>query len=194
MKIKYLILGLCISILMVFVSCKDKEPHINTTALNTVSHNIKVVESDDNLELTIEVLSDKIDNLTGDFPNIDLINIYIDKNANGVIDSDLDWGIGVLEYNTICTFFIKDSVAVSGCGLFDSEATLTSDFVSSSLSSDNHVIWDISIPKKDLDDSKPLNMVVKTFAASEGYTTFPTRNSQPNTAILSFNEVLSIDW
>jgi len=194
MKVNYSVIGFAIFLVMLLVSCKDKEPHINATLVTSPTHQIKVEENDDNLQFTIEVLLDTTNNLTGDFPDIDLINIYFDKNADGIIDEDSDWGLGILEYNKICTFYMKDSLAVSGCGVFESDATLTSNFMASSLSTEEHIIWDISIPKNDLDDSKPLNMVVKTFAAGEGYTTFPRDNIYPNSAVVSFDHVLSLDW
>lgn len=182
-------------LMMLFVSCKkDKEAHINVTVVNSSTHNIKVEENDDNLQLTVEVLSDTTNNLAGTWPNIDFLTVYIDRNANGVIDEDLDWGIGTSAFNTICTFFIKDSISTSTCGEIRSDASLSSSLAASTLSADEHIIWDISIPKAELDDSKPLNMVIKAFAEGEGYTTFPEANIFNNSATLSFGEVLSIDW
>lgn len=85
-------------------------------------------------------------------------------------------------------------MATTGCGVFESDADLNSGFISSSLSPDNHIVWNISIPKEDLDNSKPLNLVVKVFAADEGYTTFPQDNIYQNSLTLSFDNVLSVDW
>ncbi len=195
MKFNHLLLGFILTLLALLTSCKDNnEPHISTTLVNDQTHNITVIETNDNLELTIEVLSDTTNNLMGNFPNIDLIKIWIDKNANGIIDEDFDWGIGILDFNEICTFYLIDSITISGCGIFDSDADLNSTFTSSSLSPNNHIVWNISIPKKDLDNSKPLNMVIKTFAANEGYTTFPKNNIYQNSSIISFDNVLSVDW
>lgn len=178
-----------------FTSCKDDdETQITTTLINDLTHNIKVVETGNNLELTIEVLSDTINNLMGNFPNTDLINILIDKNTNGIIDEDFDWGIGILSFNEICTFYLIDSTTVSGCGLLELGVGLNSSFISSSLSPDNHIVWNISIPKEELDNSKPLNMVIKTFESGEGYTTFPKDNIYQNSPTISFDKVLSVNW
>jgi hypothetical protein len=37
-------------------------------------------------------------------------------------------------------------------------------------------------------------MVIKTFDAGEGYTTFPEENIHKNSATISFSDVLSLDW
>ena len=192
-QLNYLVFMLLTSMTLL-MSCKDDEPHINLTILDSPTHDIKVEENSDDLQFTIEVFSDNSNDLEGTYPNVDLVSFFIDQNANGIIDEDVDWGIGVLEYNKICTFYIKDSTALSGCGVFESDARLTSDFASSSLDAEEHIIWDISIPKKDLDNSKPLNIVVKTFATGDGYTTFPRENIHSNTGKVSFDKVLSIDW
>ncbi len=195
MKINHLSLTFVFVLLTLLTSCKDDdEPQISTTLVNSQTHHIKVVETNDNLELTIEILSDTTNNLIGNFPDIDLITIAIDKNANGIIDEDFDWGIGILDFNEICTYYLIDSMTISGCGILESEASLNSNFISSSLSPDNHIVWNISIPKEELDDSKPLNMVIKTLAAGEGYTTFPEDNIYNNSATISFSAVLSLDW
>ena len=167
---------------------------IRTTLINNQTHHITVAETGNNLELTIEILSDTTNNLMGTFPNVDFIRILIDKNANGIIDEDFDWGISILDFNEICTFYLIDSMTVSGCGILESDADLNSAFSSTSLSPDNHIVWNISIPKEDLDNSKPLNMVIKTFAANEGYTTFPKDNIYQNSSTISFDNVLSVDW
>ena len=191
----YSVIGFTLLLIMILLmSCKDDEPHIDTTVVTSLTHHIQVTEDDNNLQIRIEVLDDLTDDRMGDFPNIDLISIYIDQNANGVIDRDVDWGVGILDFNTICTFYAIDSMSISGCGVYDSDATLSSDFVETSLSSTEHIVWDITIPKDELDDSKPLNLVVKTFASGEGYTTFPRNNIYSETALLSFDKVLSVDW
>lgn len=193
MKINYSVIGFTLLIMILLMSCKDDDPHIDTTVVTSLSHHIQVTEDDNNLQIKIEVLQDTTDDRMGDFPNADFISIYIDRNANGIIDDGIDWGLGILSFDEICTFLMIDSMAVSGCGLFESDATLSSDFAASSLSSDSHIIWNISIPKDDLQDDV-LKMVVKTFSNGVGYQTFPRENINQNTATVSFDKVLTVNW
>jgi len=175
-------------------ACGKKEDCTEETVFNLEEAYIHVSESKDHINIRVESLLDSIDHRTEEFPLLDFCNIAFDVNGNGQIDENIDFGFSSPSNNyDICSFYFLDTLRITGCGVFESEADFDHDFASSDISSTAHPIWNLSIPKKDFGNNRTLNFVVKTYEPGR-YLTYPVPRVADNSGAINFDRTFEVIW
>lgn len=188
------LISLVVLFAFIFCSCGKDEDYTTATMLDLREANIYVSESKDHINIRVESLRDSIDNRTEAYPSTDFCTIGFDLNNNGEADRDIDFGYSSPTSNyDICSFYFRDSITISPCGEFSSQASFDHDFASSDIQSTPHPIWNLSIPKKDFDGMRSIHFVVKIYEPGL-YQTYPESRTGNNSARIDFARTFLVEW
>ncbi len=188
---KKLCLFLSLISLLALTACSDDNPNVETTLLDDTDVNIHIAEFKNDIVITIEMLEDITNDLFDE--NIpDFCVFYIDANNNNQIDANIDFGYASSSTGgfEICSFIMLENFANTPCGDLESEATLDNGFRTSSLNEAAHVIWTLTIPKDELDESNQLNFTLRT--VSDGVSEYYPKNSTYDS--VSFANTFTFEW
>ena len=146
--------------------------------VRTEDHLISVRKSATHVQFILEALTDTSNNLGGDFPNTDFVNIGVDIDQNGTVTRNVDvaYGIAGGSIDKICTQYMLSEGSSTGCGGFLSKATMSARFVGTGNESAPHPVWVYEMPKAELaPDGNITHIYFRFHNSGKGYTRFPTK-------------------
>ncbi|MEM9548945.1 MAG: hypothetical protein AAGA77_23365 [Bacteroidota bacterium] len=183
-----------ILLMLLFTSCQEDETLQESTLVQSENTFIRVTESENHILIRVESLSDFTDNRNGDVNQTDYCNISFDINNNGTIDSDIDFGYeSPTKHYDICSYYFLENDAITHCGGHATEAIFSESFTTSAASSEPHMIWELSIPKEELNNTRTLAFTVKTIDKGE-FNTHPPISKKSNPVLFTFKETLKFEW
>lgn len=138
-------------------------------------------EQDDKIEFFIDAISDESDDLAGDFPDSDLYRIYVDYNANGVIDSGTDIVFSPFTDGSICVAPLLTATSTSGCAFYD-EVTSENAFTKTENSKEEHINFRVTLPKEMLSNGSAIKVIIGVHNAETGWQRFPEDSELFSTA------------
>jgi hypothetical protein len=170
----------------------DKTELSDMKLVDNANHVVTIRDSGDSIIIVMEALQDRTNNLGGTFPNVDFTKLEVDINHNGQLDSGVDvfYGIESGTASTICTGELLSENSSTGCSHQASGASLAAVFSSSENEAQDHPIWTYTIPKDEIFTDSSLTFVAKFYDSGIGYTGYPLSNSDANSGLVSFGEVL----
>lgn len=177
------------TLLVLLSSCnKEEDPII---VYSDADLSIESIESRKEIRFHIEVLSDTINDLDRTQNAFDDCILLFDLNNNFELDSLGDFSLTQTIEGFVCESLLITQFVSKACNIAD-DITIESNFESSTLESNPHVIWDMTIPKNRF-PSDQANLRVKISNPSETKAYPPYRLTQPIDFIY-FDDTYEISW
>ncbi len=174
-------------LLLIVSSCKKEEIAADPVVFYEDGNTILQFTSDgDDIEFFFDALNDLSDGRLGSFPNNDIFRLVIDYNNNGIIDSEVDLTIGILEDGAVCVSYIKDQQTLTPCEFFD-DTSGTINFSSTENLEQAHMNYRVKVPKSIIAEGNQIKVIVSLHDSEEGWTEFP-RNQ------VWFSNAFDIQW
>lgn len=170
-----------LALLFLVSSCSKDNLVLEETLYNTDKGLVDISEDDNNVNIRIESLL-----------NSPFAIVAFDHNNNSQIDSLVDFAYGFLndQYDFCGTYLIRPN-AMSGCGALSTNGTFLAQQTTTEFDSTEHYVFDLSIPKNELDDSGELRFMVKVYGSE--YNNFP-ENPLPDPLEFSFKNTFTVFW
>jgi hypothetical protein len=152
-------------------------PSTERVLVRNSDHLAMLKPAGDRVILTLEALSDAIDNLGGNFPKTDFVTVRVDVNQNGRVDPNVDVAFGIQggTRDKLCTQYMLSGTSFTGCGGFRSGATLAAAFKKTANSATPHPVWEFSIPAREIgSDGNYAHLTISFHQAGKGYTHYPS--------------------
>jgi len=191
---KFSLLPIALLLLFFFTSCQDNEVLDESVLVQNDITFIKGIETEDFITIRVESLGDTSDDRGGEVNANDYCNISFDINSNNNIDSEIDFGYESPTVNyDICSYYFLDGKSITHCGGHPTTATFYETFASSDVESTPHMIWELKIPKEELDFKRKLTFTVKTIDKGL-FRTHPPISKNDNPISFTFDETLTFNW
>lgn len=191
---KFSLLPFAFLLIIFLTSCQDNEVLDETVLLQNTETFIQGIESENFITIRVESLADTSDDRGGEINTNDYCNISFDINSNNQIDADIDFGYESPTSNyDICSYYFLEADAITHCGGHPTTATFTESFAASSEKSIPHMIWELTIPKEELDYTRKLSFTVKTIDKGV-FRTHPPISRNENPILFTFKETLTFNW
>jgi hypothetical protein len=187
-------------------SIRGQMASADTTLVSSDDHFVAYRVDGDNVIFTVEFIADFTDNSNGVFPDVDFVNIAVDVNQNGSIDSYLDKSYGKIGKRIregkifpdsakplICTQFMITVRSSTACGGMKSKAALDFNFQSTEKALKPHPVYQFTIPRTELSaDGKSAHIKLHLYSAGKGSAYYPEK--EPWEDYHSFINVLKIQF
>ncbi|QCK15730.1 hypothetical protein [Mangrovivirga cuniculi] len=147
-------------IILLFFLDPDTENLGGNELVRNENHVITYECFEDRIEFVIDVIGDRTDNTNGKWPNLDYFYLWVDFNNNGKLDSLIDRNFGPKFYNNklqVCKSLLYSKTRQTTC-FFNSNSTCHRQFKKTQNLEIDHVVFEISIPKKELSKSNSYNV------------------------------------
>lgn len=171
---------------LILTSCSKESTSERMTVFEGRDHIITYDYDDSHINIFVDSFKDTTDATDGTWPDIDIMSIYFDKNNNGILDPGIDFLLGSTENSQICYATLISDVSTSGCSFFDNLTGDTMFGPTENLSQD-HVHFNLSIPKSFFSDESKVNFYVRLIDSNTGQDYLPS--SPP-----SFASTFEITW
>lgn len=174
-------LSFSLLILMVFgflliTSCSKEEERVEKQIIFDNETLIISYDCDDsNVNFLFDVIDDFTNAIDGTWPELDLYRVYFDNNNNGILDEGIDFLLSP-NGSEICYSSLISQTSNSACS-YSSEVTGTENFgVTENLNQD-HVYYQLTVPKNLFSSSSKVNFALHIRDSETGWSYYPiTRN------------------
>ena len=157
------------------------------------NHHITMKLEYGSLYFYVDCLNNTTDNFLDSWPS-DTISFYFDVNQNGRIDENIDVAYGISSSKTLCNQYLIDSTTSTFCGAFPTSAVLTHNFTQSSDSSDDHVIWDFSVPFKEVSSNNSVHVTIHEHDPDYGWIEYPENQNYIGYKSTTFPTTYEFSW
>jgi hypothetical protein len=143
-------------ILFFQLSIVENKTELVRNNLHIISYQCK----DKTVEFTFDLIGDESNNIEEKWPRLDHYRIWVDFNNNKVIDSLTDRAFSPHQRENnyqVCKSLMYTKRKITTCN-FESGSTCKKNFSVSENSMENHVIFKMVIPKKELSNSEKFNV------------------------------------
>ncbi|MHB0755416.1 hypothetical protein [Polaribacter sp. M15] len=146
-----------------------------------VRNNLHVISyqcKEDTIEFSFDLIGDKSNDIHGKWPKVDYYQIWVDFNNNQKVDSLIDRFFSPFsKKNTyeVCKSIMFSNNSSSTC-YFNSGATCEKSFGISENSKENHVMFKMTIPKKELSNSGIYNVYFEIIDGNGIRCSYPINN------------------
>ncbi len=164
-------------IISFFFLGQDTENPGHNELVRNENHVITYECLEDRIEFVIDVIGDRTNNTSGKWPNLDYFYLWVDFNNNGKLDSLIDRNFGPKFYKNklqVCKSLLYSKSRQTTC-FFNSNSTCQREFKKTENLEIDHVVFEMSIPKKELSESNSYNVY---FMIADKYskTYYPSNN------------------
>lgn len=124
------------------------------------------------IEFTLDILSDTSNDFDGEWPDKDIYRIYVDYNSNDQIDEGVDVVFSLMNDNDICTVGLISQTSTTPCDFYD-DVTGDQFFGVTEHSKDQHVSYRLRVPKSRLSNTTSTKLYLEIFDAMDGWKAIP---------------------
>ena len=171
----------CLFYLSIFISLllsQFLQSQSKTELVRNKLHVISYECKDEVVEFTFDLIGDTTNNLDGIWPKLDFYRIWVDYNSNKELETSYDRVFSPIRIEgdyAVCKSLALEQGRVTQC-ISETNATCEKMFGTSKNSSKKHVIFRMSIPKKELSDSGTFNVYFEIFDGVGFETCYPLRS------------------
>ena len=141
----------------------------------------------DDIIFFIDVIGDTTDGRTGAFPDADFFRLYVDFNANQMIDEDIDLLMGKQEDGTVCVASLIDATRTKPCNFYGDTSVETSFATTDNEPDLLHMSYRLRVPKDRVAEDNTARVIVNVYDASRGWRNFPLDQEL-------FSKAFEISW